>query len=364
MTTKPKVERYLSSPIFSLVVGLLLIGFGLFAIHRGIYRGGSTLFFAILMFVLPFFLSFCGVYVFLYGLVRIDGKEEGKLLIGKTLEDYLSSPIFPLVTGLLLGGFGLFAMWVAADDTLFRILALFLTVCGFSAAAYGLMGTLEDKQPKRLTKSERQEVRALSQSLKVGYPTYTLKVHKLKEKHEMLHEKFPEVRAYAEEFKHQLKGFQSGLAELETQLHDNLKKHAPVIDTDNVDGVAKKIIWSDKQLALTQLGTALKTLAETESPIVPEDYRSVLRRIHKDFKRLDDGVTLYHKLLTTCTRETGPFEAIQALKEKVEGIDALIAAHEAELQRLETSTLTQYEMSKMALSMFQERFEEFKAGCE
>ena len=180
----------------------------------------------------------------------------------------------------------------------------------------------------------------------------------------MLHEKFPEIRSYAEEFKHQLKAFESGLAELETQLHDNLKKYAPVIDNDNVDGVAKKIIWSDKQLELTQLETALKTLAETESPIVPEDYRSVLRRIHKDFKRLDDGVTLYHELLTTCTRETDTFEDIQALKEKVEGIDALIAEHEAELQRLETSTLTQYEMSKMALSMFQERFDEFKAGCE
>ena len=77
---------------------------------------------------------------------------------------------------------------------------------------------------------------------------------------------------------------------------------------------------------------------------MPEDYRSVLRRIHKDFKRLDDGITLYHELLTTCTRETDTFEAIQALNEKVEEIDALIAEHEAELQRLETSTVTQYEI--------------------
>ena len=283
----------------------------------------------------------------------------------KTKADkYLSNPAFPLVVGLLLGGFGLYAMWIAADDTLFHILTLFLIVCGFSAAAYGLMGTLEDKQPKRLTKSERQEVLALSQSLKIRYPTYTLKVHKLKEKHEMLHEKFPEVRSYAEEFNRHLKMFQSGLTELETQLHDNLRKHAPVIDDDTVDGVAKKIIWSDKQLALTQLGTALKTLAETESPVVPENYRSLLSRIRKDFKKLDSGVTLYHELLTACTRETDTFEVIQTLKAEVEGIDALIAQHEAELQGLETSTLAQYEMSKMALSMFQERFDEFKAGCE
>ena len=75
MTTKPKVERYLSRPIFPLVVGLLLIGFGLFGIHRGIYRGGSTLFFTALMFVLFFILSFCGVYTFLYGLLRMDGNS-------------------------------------------------------------------------------------------------------------------------------------------------------------------------------------------------------------------------------------------------------------------------------------------------
>ena len=286
------------------------------------------------------------------------------MFVGKTVEDYLSSPIFPLVTGLLLGGFGLFAMRIAADDTLFHILALFLTVCGFAAAAYGLMGTLENKQPRKLTKSELEEVHALSQSLKVRYPTYTLQVHKLKEKHQMLHEKFPEVRSYAEEFNHQLRTFQSGLAELETQLHDNLRKHAPVIDNDDVDGVAKKIIWSDKQLALTQLRTALKTLTETENPIVPETYRSVLSRIRKDLKRLDNGVTLYHDLLIACTKEVSAFDAIQALKEEVAAVDALMSLHEAELQELETNTQTQYEMSKMALSMFQERFDAFKAGCE
>ena len=355
MSTKSKVESYVSSPIFRIVSGLLLIGCGWF----GMSIVPNTLFIILMVILL-----LCGVYTALYGFYRLTDREAATLLVGKTVEDYLTSPIFPLVVGLLLGGFGLFAMWSTADDGLFYVLVLVLTIFGFSVAAYGLMGTLEDKHPRKLTKSERQEVRALSQSLKVRYPTYTLKVHKLKEKHEMLHEKFPEVRSYAEEFNHQRKTFQSELAELETQLHENLKKHAPVIDNDDVDGIAKKIIWSDKQLELTQLGAALKTLAEAESPIVPENYRSVLRRIHKDFKRLDDGISLYHELLATCTRETDTFEVIQTLKEEVEDVDALIAAHEAELQNLETSTLTQYEMSKMALSMFQERFDEFKAGCE
>ena len=281
------------------------------------------------------------------------------------IEPYLSCPIFHLIAGLLLGGFGFLAIHLAIDDGVFQILAsILLTLCGLSAAVYGFIGVLEGKPVRKLTKSDLQEIQALSQSLKVRYPTYILKVHKLKEKYEALHEKFPEVRRYSEEFKRCIKAFQAELVELETQLHDNLQKHAPVIDSDNVEGVAKKILWSDKQIQLTQLRTTLKTLTETESPVVPESYRRVLNRIHGDFKRLDGGVTLYHELLTACTSETAVFEGILVLKQEVKEIDALISHHETELQKLETDTQTQYEMSEMALSMFQERFEEFKSDCE
>ena len=278
------------------------------------------------------------------------------------IEPYLSNPIFALVVGLLLVGFGFFAMRIAADDLLFFILVWILTVCGFSAAVYGFMGIVEGK--RKWTKGSSQEVRSLFQSLKVRYPTYILKVHKLKEKYEALHEKFPEVRVHSEEFKRRIKAFQAGLIELETQLHDNLQKHAPVMDNDNVDGVAKKVLWSNRQIELTQLNTALKTLEDSENPIVPESYRSVLNRIHGDFKRLDGGVTLYHELLTACTSETAAFEAILTLKQEVEELDALLSQHETELQELETDTQTRYELSEVALSMFQERFAAFKAGCE
>ena len=226
------------------------------------------------------------------------------------------------------------------------------------------MGMLEGKQVRKLTRSDLQEIRALSQSLKVRYPTYILKVHKLKEKHDALHEKFPEVRAHSEEFKRRIKALETGLVALETQLHDTLQKHAPVVDSDTVDGIAKKILWSDKQIQLTQLGATLKTLEKTENPIVPELYRGVLNQIHRDFKRLDGGVTLYHELLTACTSETSAFEAIFGLKQEVEEIDALLSQHETLLKALGTDTQTRYELSEMALSMFEERFKTLKADCE
>jgi uncharacterized coiled-coil DUF342 family protein len=280
------------------------------------------------------------------------------------IETYLSSPIFTFVVGLLLGGFGLLAMSVASGDMLFQILALILTICGFSVAAYGFMGTLEGKRSKTLTKSELREIRGLSQQLKVSYPTYILKVHKLKEKHKVLHESFPEIRAHSNEFSAHLKMFHNRLAELVAQLHDNLQKQAPIMDDDSTDGIANRILWSDKQIELTQLNTTLKEIANSESPMVPENYRSVLSQVSSDFKRLDSGIIAYHELLIACNRETGVFDTIQELKQEAEEVDALMSQHEAELQKLETDTQSQYELSKLALSMFQERFEKIKANCE
>ena len=97
------------------------------------------------------------------------------------IEPYLSNPIFLLVAGLLLGGFGMLAMNEIADSVLFEILAFTLSLCGGFAAIYGFMGVLEGKHVRKLTKSDLREVRTLAQSLKVRYPTYILKVHKLKE---------------------------------------------------------------------------------------------------------------------------------------------------------------------------------------
>lgn len=356
MSTKSKVRNYLSSPLFLIVAGPLVIGCGLFALRAV----NNSFFIPILL----LFLSICAVCISAYGLRRMDRKKAGRMFVGKTLEDYLTSPIFLLVVGLLLGGFGLLAISTISDDTLFRFLTSILTIFGFSVAAYGLMGTLERKSIRTLSKKELQAVRELSQNLKVHYPTYVLKVHKLKEKHETLHEKFQEIRTYSEEFKDRIRTFETGLTELEAQLHDNLQKHAPVMNNDSVDSVAKKILWSEKQLELTQLEATLKTLAETESPMVPEDYRSVLNRIRKDFKKLDSGVTLYHELLTACTREIDTFDTVEVLKTGVEEIDALTSQHEAELLKLETDAQTRYELSKMALLMFEERFRAFKASCE
>ena len=193
-----------------------------------------------------------------------------------------------------------------------------------------------------------------------------MKVHKLKGKHEALRKKVSEVHAYSEEFKARIKAFQTGLTELKIRLHNNLRKYTPTMES--VDGVAKKILYSEKHLELTQLDTSLKTLVETENPMVPEHYVGILNQIQKDFKKLDDGVTRCSEFLTACTRDPHTFGTAEALKTDVEEINALIShltsQHEAELVKLETDTRTRHELSKMALLMFEERFRKFKASCE
>ena len=279
---------------------------------------------------------------------------------------------FFIFWGLLLGVFGAIATSILAIrvdyplNALWLLLTILLILTGPMLILTGLIGTLMHRKLRTLTKRKLQEISKLSQNLKVRYPTYVLKVYKLKEKHETLHKKFQEVRTHSEEFKERIKAFQTGLTELETQLHNNLRKYASIMD--NVDGVAKKILWSEKQLELTYLDTSLKTLVETENPMGPEHYLGILNQIQRDFKKLDAGVTGYHELLTACTRAPHTFDTVEALKTNVEEIDALIShltsQHEAELLKLETDTQTRYEMSEMALSIFQERFREFKVSCE
>lgn len=280
------------------------------------------------------------------------------------IEPYLTSPVFALVAGLLLGGFGLIATRAVGRYGFFHILAWVLAFGGLSVALYGFVAVVERKPIRKMTKKELSELRTLVQSLKVRYPTYILKVQKLKERYDALQERLPVVREHAETFKGRIRTYQVRLRELERRLRDNLQRHAPVIDNDNVEGIAKKILWSDQQIQLTELENALKTIVETESPMVPETYRAALIRIHRDFKRLESGVTLYHELLTACTREEEPPETLLELKEEVENMDELILAHETELQKLETDTHTQAEISEEALAMFQERFETFKRTCE
>ena len=279
------------------------------------------------------------------------------------IEPYLLSPGFTLVVGLLLVGFGFFAVKVSTRNLFFFVSVWVLFIFGVSATVYGFMGVLEGKPLRMWNRGDVKAARGLAQELKIRYPTYILKVHKLKETHDRLHAQFGEVRDQEYRFREVIKTFRAELIQLGTVLQESLQQAAPLVESETVEGVAQKIRWTDKQLMLTQLETALETLVGSEAPMHAEDYRNALSRVRTDFKQLEGGTALYHELLTTCTKEKIPFERFSSLKREVAAVDARMAQHETALQTLETDTQTRAALSEMGVSLFQDRLETFRTTC-
>ena len=288
--------------------------------------------------------------------------------------------------GIALGGFGLFAMRVVPDDPLFFVLTFILASSGGAIALYGIVGLLERQPLAKSTEKDLKAIRSLIHDLKVRYPTYILKVQELKAIYDELQDKLPEVRNQSEAFKQQIQVYQAMCAELEVELDYKLQQHAAAMADDNVEGIAKKILWSEQQIQLAELGSTLKTLAETALPITPEAYHSALSRVSPDFKKLERGATLYRDLLTACTNAIAPIETALTTQEKltksevlaahnlhqevvrlelsVAEIDARMSTHETELRTLGTDTRARAERAEEALSTLQARFETFKSAAE
>ncbi len=277
---------------------------------------------------------------------------------------YFSNPVFSFIGGIVLGGMGLCALEFIGGNAFFlQLLVLALSIGAFAIALCGLIG-LDTNQIRRLSKSEAKEKRVLSQHLRVSYPDYILKVDKVKEHYRALSANFSAFRKNSDAFYRRIKVFQSALAELEVRLHRSLKKHAPVMDNMNVDGLSKKIRWTDKQIQRMQLNDVLNALPNSDAPVDVERYRKILNQVCTDLKRLDDGIAIYDELLTLCNRERADFDDILSLKKQVDEIDELVVQHERQLRNLELEAQTSYEVSETALSIFEKRFKEFKAGCD
>lgn len=288
--------------------------------------------------------------------------------------------------GLSVFGFGFFGRHVLPDDPFLIVLLFFFVFGGGFAAVYGMMGFLERKPLPKSTEKDLKAIRTLVQDLKVRYPTYILKVQELKAIYDELQDKLPEVRNHSEAFKQQIQVYQAMCAELAVQLDHKLQQHASAMADDNVEGIAKKILWSEQQIQLAELGSTLKVLAETAPPITPEAYHSALSRVSPDFKKLERGATLYRDLLTACTNAIAPIETALTTQEKltksevlaahnlhqevvrlelsVAEIDARMSTHETELRTLGTDVHRRAERAEEALSTLQARFETFKSGAE
>ena len=281
----------------------------------------------------------------------MNSKDKGEIT------KYLSFPMILIGSGSFFGVIGWLGLAQAAESTIFFIGAMLLSFSGSMATLCGLM-SLERLAPSK------QKVRKLkteiSKYIKIQYPTFIIQVEKQKQKYQELYRKLPEIRNYCEEFRQDIRNLRLRLSNLEKRLQEKLKNYAPVIDNDSADGIAKKILWSEKQIQLTQFNDSLEKLSRFITTADIERYRGELTHISSTLTQLDQGINHYRELMILCNRSDADYDKIISAKQKVDKADNLIIRQENRLQELRTEMATKSESAKMELSLFQEQLDEFQ----
>lgn len=283
----------------------------------------------------------------------MDSKNE--------ITKYLSFPAVLIGSGSFVGLIGWWGVAQTAGNILFLTGSIILSLSGSIATLCGLMG-LERAAPNptklRKLKSE------ISKNLKILYPSYILNVEKLKQKYQELHGKLPKFRDYYDNFRYDIRSLRSELTNLEKLLQENLRNHAPVIDDGSVDGIAKKILWSEKQIQLSQLNETLGKLSGFWTTADLERYRVELTHVNGGLFQLDGGIRYYRDLMILSNKPDAKYDKIISVKQRVDKINNLMAQQESRLHELETEMNAKCEEAKNELSLFQQQIDEFKADFE
>ena len=273
------------------------------------------------------------------------------------IKKYLSFPMVLIGSGSFVGVIGWLGLAQAAESILFFVGSMLLSFSGSMTTLCGLM-SLERTAPSP-TKLRNLKFE-ISKNLKIQYPSYILKVEKLKQKHRELHGKFPEFRNFCDEFKKDIRNLRSVLPNLEKQLQENLRNHAPIIDNNSADGIAKKILWSERQIQLTELNETLEKLSGFFTGADLERYRVELMHINGGLTQLDQGIKYYRELMILCNRSSTNYDDINNAKQKVDKIYNLIIHQEKRLQELEIEIDAKCEKAKLELSLFQKRLDDLQ----
>lgn len=279
----------------------------------------------------------------------MDSKHE--------ITKYLSFPVVLISSGSFVGLFGWWGLAQTAGNILFSVGSIFLSLSGSIAILCGIM-SLERSSPNptKLWKLKSD----ISKNLKIQYPSYILNVEKMRQKYQVLHSKLPKFRDSSDEFRDNIRNLRSVLTNLEKRLQENLKNHASVIDSNSADGIAKKILWSEKQIQLTQLSENLEKLSRFITTADFERYRVELTHINGGLSQLDRGIGFYRELMILCHKSDANYDKVVSVREKVDKTNDLMAQHETRLQELGTEMDTKCEEAKIELSLFQKQLDDLQ----
>ena len=273
------------------------------------------------------------------------------------IRKFFSLPMVLIGSGSFVSIIGWLGLAQAAGGIIFLIGSILLSFSGSMAILCGLMSL--ERPPPSPTKLRKLKIET-SRNLKIQYPSFILKVEKLKEKNQALYNKLPNLRSYYIQYREDTRNMKSVLVNLDKQLQENLKNHAPIIDSDSADGIAKKILWSEKQIQLTQMNDSFEKLSGLLTTTDLEKYRVALSYISAGLSQLDQGIEYYRELMILCNMKDSEYDNINSIQQKVDRTNELMAQQETRIQNLETEMVTKFEEAKLELSLFQKQLDDFQ----
>ncbi len=273
------------------------------------------------------------------------------------IKKFLTFPVFLISSGSFVGLIGWWGLAQTASGIIFFIGSMLLSLSGSITTLWGLL-SLERTEPSSFKIKKLKE--RILKDLKIEYPSYILKVENLTRKHVELSNKFPFYRSCFENFRDDTRLIRTELNNLEKQLENKLRQNAAKIDHDSAEGIAQKILWSEKQIYLTQLNESLEKLTDLFTSSDVEQYRHELTRLKGRITQLEHGTDTYRELMILCNKEDAQYDDIQQLKQKIDDLGELMSHQERKILELGTWIKTKHEKSKKALLQFHKRITEFE----
>ncbi len=283
---------------------------------------------------------------------------KGKqMLTGTAIKKFLTFPVFLISSGSFVGLIGWWGLAQTASGIIFFIGSMLLSLSGSITTLWGLL-SLERTEPSPFKIRKLKE--KILKDLKIAYPSYILRVENLTQKQTELSNKFPFYRSCFENFRDDTRLIRTELNNLEKQMENRLRQNAANIDHDSAEGIAEKILWSEKQIYLTQLNESLEKLTDLFTSSDVEQYRLELTNLRGRISHLEHGTDTYRELMILCNKDDAEYDNIQQIKQKVDDLSDLMSHQEPKLQELETWIETKYEESKRELSQFRKQITEIE----
>ena len=279
------------------------------------------------------------------------------MLTDTTIKRYLTFPVFLISSGAFVGLIGWWGLAQTAGGIIFFIGSMLLSLSGSITTLWGLL-TLERVEPSPFKIKKLKE--GILKDLKIVYPSYILQIENLTRKHVELNNKFHFYRSCFEDFRDDTRLIRTELNNLEKQLENKLRQNAAKIDHDSAEGIAEKILWSEKQIYLTQLNESLNTLTRLFTSSDVEQYRIDLTNLKGKISHLEHGTDTYRELMILCNKEDAEYDEIQQLKQKIDDLSELMSQQERRILELGTWIKTKSEESKKELSQFRKRITAFE----